>query len=45
VAERLGIPHDEYTLGGPFPIAYTVGTHLRPAARRPAAEIVRWDRW
>jgi nitroreductase len=45
VAELLGIPYDEYTQGGLFPIAYTVGTDFRPAARRPVAEIVHWDRW
>ncbi|HEX5265283.1 MAG TPA: nitroreductase family protein [Acidimicrobiales bacterium] len=45
VAELLGIPYDEYTQGGLFPIAYTVGTEFRPAARRPVAEVVHWDRW
>lgn len=45
VAELLGIPYDEYTQGGLFPIAYTVGTGFRPASRRPLAEIVHWERW
>ena len=45
VAELLGIPYDEYTQGGLFPIAYTVGTEFKPAARRPLSEIVHWDRW
>jgi nitroreductase len=44
-AEVLGVPHDRYTLGGLFPIAYTVGTDFRPAARRPLDEVIRWDRW
>ena len=45
VAELLGIPYDDYTQGGLFPIAYTKGTDFRPAARRPLDEIVHWDRW
>ena len=45
VAELLGIPFDEYTQGGLFPIAFTVGTDFRPATRRPLSEIVHWDRW
>ena len=44
-AEILGIPFDDYTLGGLFPIAYTIGTDFRPAARRPLAEVVHWERW
>jgi nitroreductase len=44
-AEVLGVPHDRYTLGGLFPIAYTVGTDFRPAARRPLDEVIRWDHW
>lgn len=45
VAEVLGIPYDDYTQGGLFPIAYTVGTDFRAAARRPLSEIVHWDHW
>jgi nitroreductase len=44
-AELLGIPFDRYTQGGLFPIAYTVGTDFRPAARRPLEEIVHWETW
>lgn len=44
-AEVLGIPHDQYTQGGLFPIAYTRGTDFRPAARRPLEEIVHWNKW
>jgi nitroreductase len=44
-AELLGIPYESYTQGGLFPIAYTKGTEFRPAARRPLAEIIHWDRW
>ena len=44
-AEVLGIPYEDYTQGGLFPIAYTKGTDFRPAARRPLEEIVHWDHW
>jgi nitroreductase len=44
-AELLGVPHDTYTLGGLFPIAYTLGTDFRPAPRRPIGEVLHWDRW
>ncbi len=44
-AELPGIPDESYTQGGLFPIAYTKGTEFHPAARRPLAEIVHWDRW
>ena len=35
-AELLGIPYDEYTQVGLFPIAYTIGTDFQPAQRLPA---------
>ena len=44
-AELLGIPYDDYTQGGLFPIAHTKGTSFRPAARRPLTEVVHWERW
>lgn len=44
-AAILGVPDDQYTLGGLFPIAYTVGTTFQPAARRPLGEVLHWDRW
>ena len=37
-AEVLGIPFDEYSQGGLFPIAYTKGTDFRPAKRLPAED-------
>jgi nitroreductase len=44
VAELLGMPRDvvQVTL---LPVAHTVGTHFRPAARRPVAEVAYLDRW
>ena len=44
-AELLGIPYEEYTQGGLFPIAYTVGTDFKPAPRRPLSEIIHWNEW
>jgi nitroreductase len=44
-ADLLGIPYDEVTQGGLFPIAYTIGTDFKPAPRLPLDEIVHWDAW
>ena len=44
-AEVLGIPYENYTQGGLFPIAYTAGTDFKPAPRRPLSEIVHWETW
>ena len=44
-AELLGIPYDEISQGGLFPIAYTKGTDFKLAKRQPLADIVHWDSW
>ncbi|MGO9507657.1 MAG: nitroreductase family protein [Mycobacterium sp.] len=44
VAELLGIP-DTATQAALFPVAYTIGTDFRPAARPPAETITYWDSW
>ncbi|CAB4322683.1 MAG: nitroreductase [Actinobacteria bacterium] len=44
-AEILDIPFDKYTQGGLFPIAYTIGTDFKPAARIPTDQIVHWNSW
>jgi nitroreductase len=44
-ADRLGIPYEKYTQGGLFPIAYTIGTDFKPAARIPTDQIVHWNQW
>lgn len=44
-AEILDIPFDRYTQGGLFPIAHTIGTDFRPAARIPTDQIVHWNSW
>lgn len=43
VADICGIPFDQYTQCGLFPIAYTLGTDFKPAKRIPAAEFTCWD--
>lgn len=44
-AEVLGIPHEEYSQGGLFPIAYTKGTEFKPAKRLPVEAVTHWDSW
>ncbi|MGA9278571.1 nitroreductase family protein [Ilumatobacter sp.] len=44
-AELLGIPHDEVTQAGLFPIAYTVGTDFKLADRLPLDTVLHWDEW
>ena len=44
VATLLGIP-DDVTQVALFPVAYTIGTEFRPAARRPVEELTYWDTW
>ena len=43
-AEILGIP-EGVTQVVLLPVAWTIGTEFKPAARRPASEIVWFDRW
>ena len=45
MAELLGIPYDEVTQAGLLPVAYTIGTDFRPAARDIAEQTVHWNRW
>ncbi|MGH3532309.1 MAG: nitroreductase family protein [Mycobacterium sp.] len=44
-AELLGIPYDDYSQGGLFPIAYTKGTDFKPAKRLPAEQLTHWNSW
>jgi nitroreductase len=44
VAELLGIPAT-VTQAALFPVAYTIGTDFRPAARPPAETITFWNSW
>jgi nitroreductase len=44
VAELLGIPAT-VTQAALFPVAYTIGSDFRPAARPPAETITFWNTW
>jgi nitroreductase len=44
-AEILGIPFDAVMQAALIPVAYTVGTDFRPAARAPLDTMVHWERW
>lgn len=43
IAELLGIPFDEYTQVGFFPIAYTEGTEFKKAWRKPVSEVLTYN--
>ena len=45
IAELLGIPVDEYTQVGLFPVAYTIGTDFRKAWRKPVAEVLSYNKF
>ncbi len=45
MAEIVGIPYDRYTQVGLFPVAYTLGTDFKRAARVPAEKFTRWNDW
>jgi hypothetical protein len=44
-ADLLGIPFATVMQAALIPVAYTVGTDFRPAARHPLDTMVHWDRW
>lgn len=45
IAELLGIPFEEYTQVGFFPVAYTEGTQFKRAWRRPVSEVLTWNKF
>jgi nitroreductase len=45
IAELLGIPFEQYTQVGLFPVAYTIGTDFRPAWRKPVAEVLSYNKF
>jgi nitroreductase len=45
VADILGIPFDEVTQVALIPVAYTLGTDFKPAARKPLETVLHFDRW
>jgi nitroreductase len=44
-AAILGIPYERVMQAALIPVAYTVGTAFKPAARKPLDTLVHWDRW
>ena len=44
-ADVLGIPYEEVMQAGLIPVAYTLGTDFKPAARKPLESVLHWDRW
>ncbi len=45
IAALLGIPYEDYTQVGFFPIAYTIGTDFKRAWRRPVGEVLSYNRF
>ena len=45
IADLLGIPFEDYTQIGMFPIAYTIGTDFKKAYRKPVAEVLSYNRF
>jgi nitroreductase len=44
-ADVLGIPYQRIMQVGLIPVAYTLGTTFKPAARKPLASVLHWNRW
>jgi nitroreductase len=44
-ADILGIPYEQVMQVGLIPVAYTLGTAFKPAARKPLETVVHWERW
>ena len=45
MAELLGIPYDDVTQAGLFPVAYTIGTDFRAASRAHSEQTIHWNGW
>lgn len=45
MADLLGIPYDEVTQAGLFPVAWTIGTEFRRGMRDAGEGAVRWNGW
>lgn len=45
VAERFGVPYEQFTQAGLFPVAHTIGTDFKLAKRPPAETFIRWNSW
>jgi nitroreductase len=45
MAELLGIPYEETTQAGLFPVGYTKGIDFKPGPRVDAGEVIHWNQW
>jgi nitroreductase len=45
MADILGIPFEQYTQVGLFPIAYTLGTDFKRAWRKPVSEVLSYNKF
>ena len=45
IAQILGIPYPDVTQCGLLPVAYSIGTKFKPAARIKGTELTHWDGW
>jgi len=45
MADLLGIPYDQITQAGLFPVAYTIGTDFKAADRSSSEASIRWNHW
>ena len=43
ISDLLGIPFDQYTQVGLFPIAHTIGHEFKKAYRKPFDEVANWN--
>jgi nitroreductase len=44
-ADVLSIPYEQIMQVGLIPVAYTLGTRFKPAARKPLEAVLHWNRW
>lgn len=44
-ADILSIPYEHVMQVGLIPVAYTLGTTFKPAARKPLDTVLHWERW
>jgi nitroreductase len=44
-AEVLGIPYEDVMQVGLIPVAYTIGTDFKVAARQPMERVMHWETW
>jgi len=44
-ADVLGILYEQVMQTALLPVAYTLGSTFKPAARKPLGEVLHWNRW